>query len=343
MAENSNTRKESGVLSIEDVDNESAPVEVKTIVHKTSEESMVEKPACDINDMPNVVQTNDTDEEEGNTSVITSTKENLDGQSELTPRSDSLNTPSKSSVILTNRSVASTVVSNAELNQTHDSYSTLNNLEIKSEISRKLSPLERLRAGIPKLNIENESVKTSENLSLKDVTSDDNVSKDLTRCESSLSRAQTRMSHRSIDAKIPYTTLNVPEDDKKEVVSPEDSWIRLAIPYLPLWLAILCLLLNICIPGFGTMISGFCIFCCATSRVPAKYDQEPILLLCVNIWVGLAQLFTVTFMLVGWFWSVAWGIRMIFLALERREELRLQRVREIQERTVQVFTNKIGW
>lgn len=64
----------------------------------------------------------------------------------------------------------------------------------------------------------------------------------------------------------------------------------------------------------GTIISGLCIFWCAKSRVPPKFDQDPILIACVNLWVGLAQLFTVTFLLVGWFWSVAWGIRMVLLS-----------------------------
>ena len=35
---------------------------------------------------------------------------------------------------------------------------------------------------------------------------------------------------------------------------------------------------------------------------------------CVNVWVGAIQLCTVTFMLVGWFWSFVWGIYMIILS-----------------------------
>jgi hypothetical protein len=29
--------------------------------------------------------------------------------------------------------------------------------------------------------------------------------------------------------------------------------------------------------------------------------------------IGVSQLFTVTFMLVGWFWSIAWGVNMVTL------------------------------
>ena len=72
----------------------------------------------------------------------------------------------------------------------------------------------------------------------------------------------------------------------------------------------------ICCCLVGTIVSGFSIFCCATSRVPNKYEQDVFLILCVNTWVGVAQLFTVTFLLVGWFWSLAWGIRMVVLSGE---------------------------
>ena len=34
----------------------------------------------------------------------------------------------------------------------------------------------------------------------------------------------------------------------------------------------------------------------------------------INIMVGVMQMFTVPFMLVGWFWSFVWGIYMIILA-----------------------------
>ena len=33
-----------------------------------------------------------------------------------------------------------------------------------------------------------------------------------------------------------------------------------------------------------------------------------------NLFVGISQLFTVTFLLVGWFWSIAWGVHMLSLA-----------------------------
>jgi hypothetical protein len=74
--------------------------------------------------------------------------------------------------------------------------------------------------------------------------------------------------------------------------------------------------LSFCQHFSGTIVSGFCILCCARPRVPPKYNQDFVLLLCTNTLVGLAQLFTVTFLLVGWFWSAAWGIRMVILSCE---------------------------
>ncbi|ESO83569.1 hypothetical protein LOTGIDRAFT_133311 [Lottia gigantea] len=107
---------------------------------------------------------------------------------------------------------------------------------------------------------------------------------------------------------------NKPVEEKpKSPLTNTDSWIRSAIPHLPLGVAVLCLLLNIIIPGSGTMLSGVAILCCGRPRVNSK-DDHVIVTICVNVWVGFAQLFTITFLLVGWFWSLAWGIRMIILA-----------------------------
>lgn len=63
----------------------------------------------------------------------------------------------------------------------------------------------------------------------------------------------------------------------------------------------------------GTILSGFSILCCGKCRVQTKDDQR-LVTLCVNVCVGVSQLFTVTFLLVGWFWSIAWGVNMVLLA-----------------------------
>ena len=65
--------------------------------------------------------------------------------------------------------------------------------------------------------------------------------------------------------------------------------------------------------GVGTILSGLSVFACGRPRLNSK-DNVQGSTCCVNTWVGISQLFTVTFMLVGWFWSVVWGIYMIILA-----------------------------
>ncbi|XP_052766712.1 uncharacterized protein LOC128207681 [Mya arenaria] len=159
------------------------------------------------------------------------------------------------------------------------------------------------------------------------------------RDSSTSSKFSLLISPRSIDGKnIDFSVVQMPPEEKKaSVFTPEDSWIRQAIPYLPLWVSIVCLILNIIVPGSGTVLSGMCIFCCGKSRIPVKYDQDHVVILCTNTWVGVAQLFTVTFLFVGWFWSLAWGIKMIILSVQRRQELADQRAIELQTMALSAF------
>ncbi|XP_060071588.1 uncharacterized protein LOC132551465 [Ylistrum balloti] len=145
-------------------------------------------------------------------------------------------------------------------------------------------------------------------------------------------------SHVSVDAALQTAGVVYPTEDKpqKSVFSNNDSWIRSAIPSLPLWFAITCLVFNILIPGSGTILSGCSILCCGKSRVQAKDDQITVTL-CVNIMVGVAQLFTVTFLLVGWFWSLAWGLTMVSVAVESRYQKKQQRERELQALALSAF------
>ena len=65
--------------------------------------------------------------------------------------------------------------------------------------------------------------------------------------------------------------------------------------------------------SIGTMLSGVCVLCCGRPRIQDKAGQR-VTTLCVNAVVGTAQMFTVSFMFVGWFWSFTWGIYMLILA-----------------------------
>ena len=73
--------------------------------------------------------------------------------------------------------------------------------------------------------------------------------------------------------------------------------------------AIVLCIVNICIPGFGTIISGFLALCGAAN--PDSHSHSKIATFCVNFWVGLLQLATVIIFLLGWVWSIIWGIMFI--------------------------------
>ncbi|CAG5119828.1 unnamed protein product, partial [Candidula unifasciata] len=123
-------------------------------------------------------------------------------------------------------------------------------------------------------------------------------------------------SRKSVDYRIRNTALVVlpaAEEKPKAVLTNEESFIKNAIPFMPMKLAVVCLILNIFVPGAGTALSGLAILCCGQPRVLNKDDQI-LITLCANCMVGLAQLCTITFLLVGWFWSVSWGIEMIILS-----------------------------
>ncbi|XP_014665281.1 PREDICTED: protein SPEC3-like [Priapulus caudatus] len=99
-----------------------------------------------------------------------------------------------------------------------------------------------------------------------------------------------------------------------------DSWIRSSIPVLPRWLSVVCLVLNIVLPGTGTMLGGASVFCCSSTRVQNGKDDANLRTFCVSLWVGIAQMFTVTFLLVGWFWSISWGVYMVSLTREAKRK-----------------------
>lgn len=86
-----------------------------------------------------------------------------------------------------------------------------------------------------------------------------------------------------------------------------------ALPYVPVSLAYTCLMLNIIIPGSGTIIAGISMMCCGEPRGQVKPD-EMFHQFTTNIFVGVSQFFTVTFFLAGWIWSVTWGIYIVLFA-----------------------------
>lgn len=67
----------------------------------------------------------------------------------------------------------------------------------------------------------------------------------------------------------------------------------------------------------GTLSSGFFCLCFGKPRFGPHDDlQGRMGSLVVNLMVGAAQLFTVIFCLVGWGWSIWWGLIMLRIASE---------------------------
>lgn len=103
---------------------------------------------------------------------------------------------------------------------------------------------------------------------------------------------------------IPNETI-IPKEDpatlvkRKQTISAKD-----AIPVLPRPVAIVCLILNIVIPGLGTVISGLIAFFLTRRDMPLMSRTS---ILFVNCFVGIMQLATIVFLMIGWFWSIAWG------------------------------------
>ncbi|CAF3623341.1 unnamed protein product [Rotaria socialis] len=83
---------------------------------------------------------------------------------------------------------------------------------------------------------------------------------------------------------------------------------RQAVPQMPLALACFCFVLNLILPGTGTLITAFAVFCCG------KHGYEKNIVACLyNLLAAILQSATI-FLLVGWIWSVRWGILFIQLA-----------------------------
>ncbi|XP_046974512.1 protein stum [Vanessa cardui] len=106
-----------------------------------------------------------------------------------------------------------------------------------------------------------------------------------------------------------------PEDTRKKLdpsLIEHTSVMRGAIPVLPAVLAYFCLLCNICVPGLGTIFSGMFCLCFGIPRFGVHDGaKHRIGSFVINLLVGCGQLFTVLFCLVGWGWSVWWGVIMV--------------------------------
>ncbi|CAI9741658.1 Hypothetical predicted protein [Octopus vulgaris] len=92
---------------------------------------------------------------------------------------------------------------------------------------------------------------------------------------------------------------------KSKKSNQHDKSLRNFIPAMKKPVAITCLICNIFIPGLGTFISGLTIKCGSRVRIPDKSKSKVIL---TNTWVATLQFLTTFLLLLGWIWSVTWGV-----------------------------------
>ncbi|XP_053373492.1 uncharacterized protein LOC123564398 [Mercenaria mercenaria] len=92
-----------------------------------------------------------------------------------------------------------------------------------------------------------------------------------------------------------------------------DSSLRDSIPAMTKPVAITCLVLNILLPGLGTFTAGLTVLCGSTIRFKDMTKQKVIF---SNTWVAFLQFITAFLFLLGWIWSIVWGVAFITISTD---------------------------
>jgi len=66
----------------------------------------------------------------------------------------------------------------------------------------------------------------------------------------------------------------------------------------------------------GSILCGFFLLCVGQPRIQMK-EGRVFMSIIVNVFCGIAQFGTITFLLVGYFWSVAWGLLLLTHSREK--------------------------
>ncbi|MFH4976413.1 hypothetical protein AB6A40_003122 [Gnathostoma spinigerum] len=125
--------------------------------------------------------------------------------------------------------------------------------------------------------------------------------------------------------------------DKVNLPTNDITMMHEAIPFLPVPVAFVCLTLNIILPGSGTILSGFSALCMGQPRINFKEGRKLVTVV-INALVGLSQFFTITFLLVGWFWSIAWGGLIIIHSMQYRDALQQRRQEAVATAAIEALT-----
>ncbi|ETN82204.1 hypothetical protein NECAME_08078 [Necator americanus] len=150
-----------------------------------------------------------------------------------------------------------------------------------------------------------------------------------------------------------HTQKETKTGDKVNLPTNDLTMMHEAIPFLPVPVALLCLFLNVVIPGtgeiniylgffyifsfLGTILSGISALCMGQPRVNLKEGRKLVTLV-VNLLVGVSQFFTITFLFVGWFWSIAWGGLLIIHSMQYREALQQRRQEAVATAAIEALT-----
>ncbi|XP_077995583.1 uncharacterized protein LOC144449049 [Glandiceps talaboti] len=109
------------------------------------------------------------------------------------------------------------------------------------------------------------------------------------------------------------TTENVEVVESNE--GDRDRTLKLCVPMFPMCFAATCLIFNIVIPGLGSMLAGLgALFCCNKTSCGLRVAH-----FCFNFWCGVFQL-AFAILIVGWIWSVLWGLMYVGFALDDDEK-----------------------
>ncbi|XP_076463525.1 uncharacterized protein LOC143295792 [Babylonia areolata] len=101
--------------------------------------------------------------------------------------------------------------------------------------------------------------------------------------------------------------------NKQGKLTEGDTNLRDSIPAMRRPVAVLCFLLNILLPGMGTLVSGLTVLCGSHVRVVGGSRRTVV---CTNTGVALLQFFLTFLMLLGWIWSIMWGTAFLSISKE---------------------------
>ncbi|EYC04234.1 hypothetical protein Y032_0089g2300 [Ancylostoma ceylanicum] len=137
-----------------------------------------------------------------------------------------------------------------------------------------------------------------------------------------------------------HTQKETKTGDKVNLPTNDLTMMHEAIPFLPVPVALLCLFLNVVIPGTGLCLRYDTFRDIRTVHGPATGESEGGTEAChvVNLLVGVSQFFTITFLFVGWFWSIAWGGLLIIHSMQYREALQQRRQEAVATAAIEALT-----